>query len=329
MKKGVVLSGSTTSGDLTLGNYIGALSNWTQMMKDYESYFMVADLHSLTSFHDPKELKERIISFYAQYIALGLDPDQCCLFLQSQVPEHAELTWVLTCQSPLGQLQRMTQFKDKSENQKEIKAGLLMYPVLMAADILLYKPKYVPVGQDQKQHLELCRDLVDYFNNRFGPTFTHPEPFIPKVGAKIMSLSDPSKKMSKSDVDASGTISVLDDAKTLEKKIKRAVTDSGTVIKYDENNPGIANLMTIYSVLTGKSYADIENEFTGKMYGHLKVALVDLVSAKLKPVQDRHRELMSDRSHLEKLIRKGTEQARTRASVTLKEVYERIGIPRF
>jgi len=326
MKKPVVLSGSTTTGDLTLGNYIGALGPWTQMIEDYDSYFMVANLHSLTSYQDPKVLKERTLSFFAQYIALGLDPDRCCVFLQSHVPEHSELTWVLTCQSPLGQLQRMTQFKDKSESQKEIRAGLLMYPVLMAADILLYQPKYVPVGQDQKQHLELCRDLVDYFNNRFGQTFSHPEPLIQKTGAKIMSLSDPTKKMSKSDTDASGSISILDDAKTIEKKFKRAVTDSGSQIIYDERNPGIANLMTIYSVLTGKSYAEIEQDFAGKMYGHLKLTLVEVVTEKLRPVQEKHKALMGDPGHLEKLMKKGAEQARARAAETLKLVYDRVGL---
>ncbi|MBX3019633.1 MAG: tryptophan--tRNA ligase [Bdellovibrionaceae bacterium] len=327
MTKPVVLSGSTTSGVLTLGNYIGALGPWTELMNDYESYFMVANLHSLTSFQDPKELKERTVSFFAQYLALGLDPNRATIFLQSQVPEHAELTWVLTCQTPLGQLERMTQFKDKSANQKEIRAGLLMYPVLMAADILLYQPKYVPVGQDQKQHIELCRDLVDYFNNKFGPTFTHPEPMIPKVGAKIMSLQDPTKKMSKSDTDAHATISILDDPKVLEKKFKRAVTDSGTVVKYATENPGIANLMTIYSVLSGNSYEAIEKEFEGKMYGHLKMRVAEVVIEKLKPVQEKHRDLMNNRDHLEALMKKGADQARARAAKTLKMVYERVGLP--
>lgn len=326
MKKPVVLSGSTTTGDLTLGNYIGALGPWTQMMSDYESYFMVANLHSLTVFQDPAVLKERTTSFFAQYIALGLDPDRCCLFLQSQVPEHSELFWVLACQSPLGQLERMTQFKDKSATQKDIKAGLLMYPVLMAADILLYQPKYVPVGADQKQHIELTRDLVDYFNNKYGATFVHPEPMFQKTGAKIMSLSDPLKKMSKSDADASGTISILDDPKSIEKKFKRAVTDSGTVVKYDDQNAGIANLMTIYSVLSGFSYADIEKEFEGKMYGHLKMKLVEVVTEKLKPVQERHKDLMNNQDHLKALMKKGADTARARATETLKLVYDRVGL---
>jgi len=325
-KKGFVLSGSTTTGDLTLGNYIGALNQWTKMTEDFHAYFMVANLHSLTEYQEPKVLRERTLSFYAQYIALGLDPQKCTLFLQSQVPEHAELTWVLTCITPIGQLQRMTQFKDKAENQKQIQAGLLMYPVLMAADILLYRPDFVPVGQDQKQHLELCRDLVKYFNNRYGETFKEPEPLIPPMGAKIMSLQDPAKKMSKSDPDKNGMISILDEPKVLEKKIKRAVTDSGSQIKFDENNPGIANLMTIYSVLTGKKFAEIEKDFEGKLYGHLKVALAEIVIEKLKPVQERHRDLMNNRDHLEQAMKNGAEAARARASETLKIVYDRIGI---
>lgn len=326
MTKPIVLSGSTTTGDLTLGNYIGALGPWTEMMNDYESYFMVANLHALTTYQDPQALRERTTSFFAQYIALGLDPDRATLFLQSQVPEHAELTWVLTCLSPLGQLERMTQFKDKTANQKEIKAGLLMYPVLMAADILLYQPKFVPVGQDQKQHLELCRDLVDYFNNRYGPTFTHPEPMIPKVGAKIMSLADPTKKMSKSDADPQGAISILDDPKLIEKKLKRAVTDSGTVVKYNPENAGIANLMTIYSVLGGQSFDAIEKEFEGKMYGHLKLRVAEVVIEKLRPVQERHRDLMANRDHLDALMKKGADQARARAAKTLRLVYDRVGL---
>lgn len=327
-KKGTVLSLTTTSGDLTLGNYIGAINNWTKMVEEYECFFGVANLHSLTDYQDPKELSERTISFFASYLALGLDPDKSTIFVQSQVPEHTELTWVLTCISPLGQLERMTQFKDKSENKKQINAGLLMYPVLMAADILLYHPNFVPVGQDQKQHLELCRDIVKYFNNRYGETFIEPAPFIQAKGAKIMSLADPSKKMSKSDQDKNATLFLLDDPKQLEKKLKRAVTDSGTTVAYDENNAGIANLMTIYSVLTGKGYPEIEKEFEGKMYGHLKVAVAEVVVETLKPVQAKHQDLMKNRDYLEKMMKKGADQARAKASATLKQVYERIGILR-
>lgn len=326
MQKPVVLSGSTTSGDLTLGNLIGAIQQWQKMMSDYESFFMVANLHSLTTFQDPKRLKDLTESFFAQYIALGLDPDKAVLFVQSQVPEHAELQWALSCLTPLGNLQRMTQFKDKSENSKSIGAGLLMYPVLMAADILLYDAKFVPVGQDQKQHLELCRDLVEYFHAKYGETFVMPEPLILKQGSKIMSLSDPEKKMSKSDPDPSSFIGLLEEPKVIEKKIKRAVTDSGTRVAYDEKNKGIANLMTIYSCLTGKGFAEIEKEFDGKMYGHLKVAVAEVVIEALKPVQQRYQELMKNRDHLKSLMDRGALRARERASKTMRRVYDRMGI---
>lgn len=324
--KQVVLSGSTTTGQLTLGNYIGALNNWLKMSEQYETYYMVANLHSLTTPQDPKLLQELTESFFAQYIAVGLNPQKNTLFVQSHVPEHCELTWVLSCITPLGNLQRMTQFKDKSEKQKSIQAGLLMYPVLMAADILLYKADCIPVGEDQKQHLELCRDLVEYFNARYGDFFKLPSPLVAEKGARIMSLTDPNKKMSKSDNNPNSMISILDAPKVIEKKIKRAVTDSGTEIRYSPENKGIANLMTIYSVLTGKNYGEIEQEFSGKMYGHLKVTLAEVVIETLRPIQKRHSELMSDRTELKRLMQMGAERARRRASQTLKEVYEAIGI---
>jgi tryptophanyl-tRNA synthetase len=326
MKKPVVLSGSTTSGDLTIGNYIGAITQWVRMVQDYDAYFMVANLHSLTAYQDPKNLLARTESFFAQYIALGLDPAKCTLFVQSQVPEHAELQWVLSCITPMGNLQRMTQFKDKTANAKQILSGLLMYPVLMAADILLYKADFVPVGQDQKQHLELCRDIVEYFRDKYGDVFVMPKPMIPERGARIMSLADPDKKMSKSDTDPNGAVSVLDDAKVIEKKFKKAVTDSGTRVAYNEENKGIANLMTIYSVFTGKDMAAIEKEFDGKMYGHLKVGLAEVVIETLKPVQQRYKDLMNDRTHLQSLMNAGAERARARAGATLKQVYEAMGI---
>lgn len=325
-KKGTVLSGSTTSGDLTLGNYIGALTQWTKMVEEFDAYFMVANLHSLTEYQDPKELHARTLSFYAQYIAVGLDPSKCTIFLQSQVPEHSELNWILTCVTPIGQLERMTQFKDKTEDKKQILAGLLMYPVLMASDILLYQADFVPVGQDQKQHIELCRDMVKYFNNKYGELFKEPAPLIPPKGAKIMSLADPSKKMSKSDPDKNGMLSILDDPKTIEKKLKRAVTDSGTRVAYDEANAGIANLMTIYSVITGKDYGTIEKEFEGKMYGHLKVAVAEAVVETFRPIQARHADLMKDPGHLESLMKSGAEKARARASATMLKVYNAIGV---
>lgn len=326
MQKPIVLSGSTTSGDLTIGNYIGAVNNWTKMLADYECYFMVANLHSLTTYQDPAALRERTESFFAQYIALGLDPDKSTLFVQSHVPEHSQLQWVLSCITPIGNLERMTQFKDKTAKQKSIMSGLLMYPVLMAADILLYNAKFVPVGEDQKQHLELCRDIVEYFQFKYGEVFTMPQPLIPPKGARIMSLADPDKKMSKSDVDPNGSLSILDEPKVLEKKIKRAVTDSGTRVAYNPENKGIANLMTIYSVLTGKTMEQIETEFDGKMYGHLKVALAEVVVETLKPVQERHKELMANRDHLRQLMSRGAERARERAGKTMALVYDKLGI---
>lgn len=326
MSKPVVLSGSTTSGHLTLGNYIGAITQWVRMIEDYDAYFMVANLHSLTAYQDPTQLRERTESFYAQYLALGLDPQRCTVFVQSQVPEHAELQWLLSCITPLGNLQRMTQFKDKSANQKQILSGLLMYPVLMAADILLYRAEFVPVGEDQKQHLELCRDLVEYFQAKYGEVFVMPKPLIAKTGARIMSLSDPEKKMSKSDTDPWGSLALLDEPKQIEKKIKRAVTDSGTRVAYAEENKGIANLMTIYSILTGKTMPEIESEFDGKMYGHLKVALAEVVIETLKPVQARHAELLADRTELRRLMNAGAERARARAAETLRRVYDQMGL---
>lgn len=327
-QKEIVLSGSTPSGNLTIGNYIGAISQWTRMVEDYQTFFMVANLHALTTPEGSKDLLPRTESFFAQYIALGLDPQKATLFVQSMVPEHAELQWALSCITPIGNLQRMTQFKDKSATQKSILSGLLMYPVLMASDILLYQAKYVPVGHDQKQHLELARDLVEYFHAAYGPAFTMPEPLIPKTGARIMSLADPTKKMSKSDADPMGTISILDEPKSIEKKIKRAVTDSGTQVLYNEQNAGIANLMTIYSILTGKDMPAIEKEFEGKMYGHLKVALAEVVIETLKPVQERYNQLITNRDHIRTLMRVGSDRAREQASKTMKAVYERMGVIR-
>jgi tryptophanyl-tRNA synthetase len=287
---------------------------------------MVANLHSITTYQDPKLLKARTESFYALYVAMGLDPKKCTLFVQSQVPEHAELQWVLSCVTPLGNLNRMTQFKDKSATQKSILSGLLMYPVLMAADILLYQAKYVPVGEDQKQHLELCRDIVTYFENTYGQVFQMPEAMIPKLGARIMSLVDPDKKMSKSDANPDNYITVLDDPKLIEKKIKRATTDSGTVITYNPESKGIANLMTIYSNLTGKSFDQIEKEFDGKMYGHFKIAVAEAVIETFKPIQAEYKRLIDNKDFLYENMKMGSDKARESASKTLKNVYESVGM---
>ncbi|MGZ3725076.1 MAG: tryptophan--tRNA ligase [Pseudobdellovibrio sp.] len=328
MKK-TILSGSTVSGDLTLGNYIGAINNWKQLQNDYDCLYFLADLHALTTPQEPKVLRERIYSFFAQYLALGLDPHKNIIFAQSQVHEHTELSWILTCLAPMGYLGRMTQFKEKSENAKNTNnAGLFTYPVLMAADILLYQADMVPVGEDQKQHLELCRDLVGYFENRYGKgIFKMPEPYIGKTGARIMSLQDPTKKMSKSDENEKNFVSIIDDAKKIEKKIKSAATDSGTEIKYDPaNKAGVANLMTIYSVLSGKTFEQLEKDYEGKMYGHLKVDLAELVVETLKPVREKYDDLMKNRDHLDKLLANGAERAQERASKTLKAVYEAVGL---
>jgi len=328
MKK-TILSASTVTGDLTLGNYIGAINNWKKLQEDYDCLYFLADLHALTVYQDPKILRERTYSFLAQYLALGLDPQRNIIFAQSQVHEHTELAWILTCLTPMGYLNRMTQFKEKSEKHvKNINAGLFTYPVLMAADILLYQAHLVPVGEDQRQHLELCRDIVGFWENRYGQgTFTLPDAYVGKSGARIMSLQDPEKKMSKSDENDKNFVSIIDDPKKIEKKIKSATTDSGTEIKFDpENKVGLSNLMTIYSVLSGKTTDDLEKEYTGKMYGHLKVDLADLVVSTLSPVRDRYLELMKDRGYLDTLLKQGADRAQIRARATLEKVYQTVGL---
>jgi tryptophanyl-tRNA synthetase len=328
MKK-TILSGSTATGDLTIGNYIGALNNWKQLQNDFDCLYFLADLHALTVQQDPATLRERIYSFFAQYLALGLDPQKNVIFVQSHVHEHAELTWILTCLTPMGYLNRMTQFKEKAEkNVKNINAGLFTYPVLMAADILLYQADKVPVGEDQRQHLELCRDIVGFFERAYKPgIFKMPEAHIGKLGARIMSLQDPLKKMSKSDENEKNYVSIIDDAKKIEKKIKAAATDSGTEIKFDvENKAGVSNLLTIYSALTGQTIPELEQKYVGKMYGHLKVDLAEVVIETLKPVKIKYDELMLNKDYLNQLMKSGAERARERASQTLKQTYDAIGL---
>lgn len=330
MKK-TILSGSTVTGDLTLGNYIGAINNWKQLQDQYDCLYFLADLHALTVVQDPKILRERTYSFFAQYLALGLDPKKNIIFVQSQVPEHTELSWILTCLTPLGYLNRMTQFKEKSEkHEKNINAGLYTYPILMAADILLYQADMVPVGEDQRQHLELCRDIVGFFENRYGPgIFKMPDAYIGKMGARIMSLQDPEKKMSKSDDNKKNFVSIIDDAKEIEKKIKGAATDSGTEIKFDpENKPGLSNLMTIYSVLSGKTTQQLEADYAGKMYGHLKVDLAGVVVDTLKPVKEKYDDLMKNKDYLDELMKSGADRARERSKATLDNVYKTVGLLR-
>jgi len=330
MTKKIILSGSTVTGDLTLGNYIGAIKNWKDLQNEYDCLYFLADLHALTVHQDPKILRERTYSFFAQYLALGLDPDKNIIFAQSQVPEHAELSWILTCLTPMGYLNRMTQFKDKSAKTDNINAGLYSYPVLMAADILLYQADMVPVGEDQRQHMELCRDIVGFFENRYGAGILKmPTAFIGKQGARIMSLQDSSSKMSKSDDNEKNFISIIDDPKKIEKKIKGAVTDSDTVVEYNaEKKPGLANLLTIYSVLSDRPVDKIVEQYQGKMYGHVKVDLAELVINSLRPVQDKYHELMKDRAHLDNLLAKGRDRARVRAALTLKKVYAAVGLLR-
>lgn len=328
MKK-TILSGSTVTGNLTLGNYIGAMLNWKKLQQEYDCYYFLADLHALTVVQEPKAFRERIYSFFAQYLALGLDPQKNVIFAQSQVHEHTELMWILTCLTPMGYLNRMTQFKEKAEkNVKNINAGLFSYPVLMAADILLYQADFVPVGEDQRQHLELCRDIVGFFENRYGEgVFKMPDAYVPKSGARIMSLQDPHKKMSKSDENEKNYVSIIDEAKKIEKKIKSATTDSGSEITYDpENKAGLSNLMTIYSALSGKSMEQIEADYAGKMYGHLKVDLAELTVETLRPVREKYTDLMQNKDYLDSLLKSGAERAQVRAQATLKDVYQRIGL---
>lgn len=329
MSKKIILSGSTTTGTPTIGNYIGAISQWIKMQDEYQCFYMVADLHALTTKQDSKEFHERSLAFFAHYLACGLDPQKNVIFLQSHVPAHAELAWVLNCITPMGALNRMTQFKEKSQKTNEINSGLYTYPVLMASDILLYQTDLVPVGEDQKQHLELTRDLAESFNKKFGTTFKIPEPYIPKEGARIMSLQDPTKKMSKSDEDPNNYIALMDPLKKIEKKIKSAVTDSdpqARVIYDPVNKQGVSNLMTIYSALSGKTTSDIEKMYEGKMYGHFKGDLAQVVCEALRPVQAQYEELMKDKGELTRMLKLGKERAEQQAQTTLKKAYQNLGL---
>lgn len=325
--KPVILSGIQPSGQLAIGNYLGALKNWVDLQQEYDCIFLVVDLHALTVRQVPAELRQRCLSFAAQYIACGIDPDQVTIAIQSHVPQHAELAWVLNTFTYMGELNRMTQFKDKSaRHAQNINVGLFSYPVLMAADILLYQTDLVPVGADQKQHLELSRDIAQRFNNAYSPTFKVPKPFIPKVGARIMSLQEPTKKMSKSDENPGNYIALLDPPDVITKKLKRAVTDSGTEIRYDElSRPGVSNLMTMYSVMSGMDLSAIEAHFEGKMYGHLKGELAELTVETMRPVQARYEALMADKTYLLEVLLQGGEDARRRAQKTLSKVYRKVG----
>lgn len=323
--KKTILSGIQPSGTLTIGNYLGALRNWVDMQYDYDCYFCVVDLHAITVRQVPAELRQACLKTLSLYLAAGIDPNKNTLFLQSHVPAHAELAWVLNCYTMFGELSRMTQFKDKSAKHSDnINAGLFTYPVLMAADILLYQPDLVPVGQDQKQHIEITRDIANRFNGVYSDTFKIPEPYIPKIGTKIMSLSDPTSKMSKSDP-GDGSVFLLDSRDVVIKKIKRAVTDSGCEVKYGEGKDGINNLMGIYAAITGKSFDEIEREFDGKGYGDFKLAVGETVADCLDKLQAEYKKYMADKDYLNKILIEGAEKASYTANKTLRKVYRKVG----
>jgi len=322
-----ILSGSAPSGHLCIGNYLGALKNWVELQEEYDCIYVIVDLHAITTQQKPSELRKQSLSFLAQYVACGIDPEKSTIIIQSQVPQHAELSWVLSTMTYMGELNRMTQFKEKSKRYNEnINAGLYTYPVLMASDILLYQADLVPVGADQKQHLELTRNLAQRFNSRYSDTFTIPEPFIPKIGARIMSLQDPTKKMSKSDTDLNNVITLLDKPDIIRKKLKRAVTDSGKRILFDpKKRLGVANLMNLYSGLTGLEISAIESHFDGKMYSDLKIELSELTIDTLKPIQNEYDKIMGDRSFLNSILENGRTKAKKIAAKTLRKVYKKIG----
>tara|TARA_B000000460_G_scaffold81548_1_gene56898 strand:- start:148 stop:1155 length:1008 start_codon:yes stop_codon:yes gene_type:complete len=327
--KPVVLSGCQPSGQLTLGNYMGALKQWVSMQDDHDCLYMIVDLHAITVRQDPKQLAEACLDGLSLYLACGIDPQKSTLFLQSHVPEHAQLSWVLNCYAQMGELNRMTQFKDKSaKNENNINVGLYSYPVLQAADILLYQADKVPVGEDQKQHLELTRDIATRVNNLYGDVFRLPDPYIPDFGARIMSLQEPEKKMSKSDNNPNNFIGLLEDPKKLAKKIKRAVTDSdeqANIYFNPTEKPGVSNLLTLLSLATSKSIKELEPEYTDKMYGHLKGDVADAVVALLEPIQARYAEIRADRAYLDEVMRQGAEKASARGAETLAKVYKAVG----
>ncbi|HYY93544.1 MAG TPA: tryptophan--tRNA ligase [Pyrinomonadaceae bacterium] len=320
-----IFSGAQPTGNLHIGNYLGALRNWVALQHEYESFFCVVDLHAITIPQDPRLLAAKTKEVARIYLAAGIDPAVSTIFVQSDVQEHAELAWILNCVARISELERMTQFKDKAKKQREnVLAGLLTYPALMAADILLYQTDLVPVGHDQRQHLELTRDLAERFNRDFGETFRVPDAYIPKVGAKIMALDNPAKKMSKSDENLNGSITLVDDADTIRRKFKRAVTDSGTEIRFDESRPAITNLLTIYQLLTAKPSEEIEAHFAGRGYAQLKSELADVTIEYLRPFQERMKSIGDEELHL--ILAGGAEKARAIARETMREVKERMGI---
>ena len=326
-EKKIMLSGIQPSGDLTLGSYLGAIKNWSSRAEEFDCYYFMADLHSITVRQVPADLRRRTLEQLAQYIACGLDPEKNTLFIQSHVPQHAELGWVLNCYTMFGELSRMTQFKEKSaKNADNINGGLFTYPALMAADILLYQPHFIPVGEDQKQHVELTRDVAQRFNNIYGDVFRVPEPYIPKVGARIMSLTNPTSKMSKSDKDPGGSIYLMEKPEDIQRKFKRAITDCEGCVRYDvKEKPGVSNLMQIYSACTGKSFEAIEQEFADKGYGDFKTTVGEAVVELLRPIREEAQRLLADKAYLESVYRAGAEKASYVASKTLRKVHKKLG----
>ena len=326
-EKKVLYSAVQPTNNLTIGNYVGAIRNWVQLQDEYRCYYAIANMHAITVRQDPAALRKNTLQLLALYIACGIDPEKCVLYVQSHVPCHAELAWVLNTITYVGEMERMTQFKDKSARHAEnINMGLMDYPVLMAADILLYQADVVPVGIDQRQHLEITRDIAIRFNNRYSPTFTVPEGIYGKVGAKINDLQGPSKKMSKSGDDPNGAIFLSDDRDTVIRKLRRAVTDSEACVRYDpENKPGVSNLLSIYSVMTDKSIEESQKEFEGKGYGEFKLAVGEAVADRIEPVQAEQKRLLADKGYLESVLKSGAEQAFRTARKTLDKVYRKIG----
>ncbi len=330
MARDILFSGIQPSGQLNIGHYFGAVKNWLRMQEDFDCLFSLVNLHAITVRQTPSELRSRSLDFVAAYMACGIDPEKSIIFAQSDVPEHSELMWLLSCHTYMGELERMTQFKDKTaKNTDNINLGLFAYPVLMAADILLYQTKAVPVGNDQKQHLELTRDLATRMNNRYGDIFTLPEPYIPSVeaGGRIMSLLEPEKKMSKSDENTGNYIALLDNPDVIRKKLKRAVTDTDNSIRYNrDTKPGVSNLLTLLSGATGKSISDLETDYAGKGYGHLKVDTGEAIVALLEPIQTEFYRLRNDETELQRILKMGADKARTQAQHTLEKVKTAIGL---
>ena len=328
--KKIILSGIQPSGTLCIGNYLGAIKNWVKLQHDYDSIFVVVDMHAITARQNPAELRKRCLSFAAQFIACGIDPKLSSIFVQSHVSAHAELAWVLNCFTYMGELNRMTQFKDKSKkNNANINAGLFTYPILMASDILLYQADLVPVGADQKQHLELARNIAERFNNEYSPTFKIPEPYIPNHGARIMSLQSPKSKMSKSDENENNFIGLLDNEKTILKKIKRSVTDSGSKVNYQNGGEGLKNLINIYSLFSGEKIELIEQKYINQGYKEFKDGLTEVVIESLRPIQKKYHSLIDEKSYLEKILKEGSTNAMYRARKTIQKVYRKIGFPQF